>query len=123
MISLNPQLHVWWSKAYFAFKCLGIVETDDDKMSLVQIQFHWISKATTLWKRDEQDEDKLRDYLTGRGPLESGVLAFYTSGRPVTSGDTFELPVKTVRRLRPKERVNTPRVQVPLQIIRTAYTV
>ena len=92
-------------------------------MSLVQIQFHWMPKATTLWKQDERDEDKLRDYLTDRGPLESGVLAFHTSGRPVTGGDTFELPVETVRRLRPKERVNTPSVQVPLQIIRTAYTV
>jgi len=30
---------------------------------------------------------------------------------------------RSIRRLRPKERVNTPSAQVPLQIIRTAYTV
>ena len=97
MISLNPQLHVWWGKAYFAFKCLGILNSDEDNMSLVQIQFYWMPNATTLWKDEERDEGELRRYLTSdRSSSNAGILAFYTSGRPVVSGDTFKVRVESV---------------------------
>ncbi|KAF5984731.1 hypothetical protein FCOIX_2458 [Fusarium coicis] len=41
MICLNPQLHRWWSKAYFGLQCLGI-EHDEHSMATLTIQFRWM---------------------------------------------------------------------------------
>ncbi|KAF5529363.1 hypothetical protein FPHYL_14226, partial [Fusarium phyllophilum] len=43
MICLNPQLHRWWSKAYFGLQCLGI-EHDEHNMATLTIQFRWMPK-------------------------------------------------------------------------------
>ena len=92
MVSLNPQLHVWWGKAYFGFKCLGILPGDEPS---VRVQFVWMPRATTMWQEDCRDEDELRVHITNnRSPLvEQGVAAFRLSGRPLSTGDVFNIPV------------------------------
>lgn len=40
MVLLNKRLHCWWGEAYFAFKCLGIVDGEEDGEKQVKIQFH-----------------------------------------------------------------------------------
>ncbi|KAI5867512.1 hypothetical protein GGS23DRAFT_548717 [Durotheca rogersii] len=63
MICLNPQLHVWWGKAYFGFECLGVVYGPSGGDSIIQLRLHWLPKAVQQWKRNERDEDALRKYL------------------------------------------------------------
>ena len=93
MVSLNPQLHVWWGKAYFGLKCLGILP--DKEESLVRVQFVWMPRVASMWREDDRDEDELRAYLTNdRSPLvKQGVAAFHLSGRPLSTGDIFDIPV------------------------------
>ncbi|KAK0613948.1 hypothetical protein B0T14DRAFT_290883 [Immersiella caudata] len=93
MVSLNPQLHAWWGKAYFGLKCLGILP--DNEESLVRVQFVWMPRVASIWREDDRDEDELRAYLTNdRSPLvEQGVAAFHLSGRPLSTGDIFDIPV------------------------------
>jgi len=95
MVSLNPQLHVWWGKAYFGFKCRGIFPSERNEESLVRVQFSWMPKATKSWQKDDRNEGKLRAHLSNdQSPLaDDGVVAFYPSARPVTTGDTFDIPV------------------------------
>ncbi|KAL6410089.1 hypothetical protein AUP68_06499 [Ilyonectria robusta] len=40
MVSLSPLLHFWWSKGFFAFKCMGITPVDgSDNLSEITLQF------------------------------------------------------------------------------------
>ncbi|KAJ4258751.1 hypothetical protein NW762_007838 [Fusarium torreyae] len=44
MICLNPQLHSWWCKGYFAFKCMGIQPMPgslNDEVTVI-VQFRWM---------------------------------------------------------------------------------
>ncbi|KAK5651130.1 hypothetical protein OQA88_13247 [Cercophora sp. LCS_1] len=95
MVSLNPQLRVWWGKAYFGFKCRGIFPSERNEESLVRVQFSWMPKTTKSWQQDDRNEGKLRAHLSNdQSPLaDDGVVAFYPSARPVTTGDTFDIPV------------------------------
>ncbi|CAK7232072.1 hypothetical protein SCUCBS95973_008138 [Sporothrix curviconia] len=52
MICLNRQLHTWWGRGYFAFRCLGITPaavTAGNKPPgvIVALQFHWMPHQTT----------------------------------------------------------------------------
>jgi len=93
LISLNPQLHAWWGKAYFGFKCLGIFEGDKKGEAKVRIQFVWMPRPTMIWKQDTRDEDELRHHLTNDQSPMAGVAAFRLSGRPLATGDTFDVVV------------------------------
>ena len=95
MVSLSPQLHVWWGKVYFGLKCLGILPTDKPNEALVRVQFFWMPKVTTLWRRDDRDVEKLQHYVTNeQSPFaDKGVAALRLSGRPVKTGDVFDIPV------------------------------
>ncbi|CAK7199632.1 hypothetical protein SEUCBS139899_002315 [Sporothrix eucalyptigena] len=52
MICLNKQLHSWWARGHFAFKCLGVLPeaealtreagTGGDVRCIVKLQFHWL---------------------------------------------------------------------------------
>ncbi|KAK3360850.1 hypothetical protein B0T24DRAFT_540049 [Lasiosphaeria ovina] len=97
MISLSPHLHVWWRRAYFGFKFLGILPSDEEDKSLIRVQFHWMPKSIA-WRRGQRDEHDLGIKLTNdRSPLfDHGVTALRHTGRPLTAGDTFDIPVATV---------------------------
>ncbi|KAK3382530.1 hypothetical protein B0T24DRAFT_661227 [Lasiosphaeria ovina] len=79
-------------KAYFGFKCLGILPGDEP---LVRVRFVWMPRAMTMWQKDCRDEDELRVHMNNdRSPLvEQGVAAFRLSGRPLSTGDVFDIPV------------------------------
>ncbi|KAK3323824.1 hypothetical protein B0T19DRAFT_463706 [Cercophora scortea] len=56
-ISLNKQLHDWWSKGYFAFKPLGIdgkivkglgPKGDTARYTQVKLQFHWMPRRDDI---------------------------------------------------------------------------
>ncbi|KAK3349758.1 hypothetical protein B0T25DRAFT_548883 [Lasiosphaeria hispida] len=97
MVSLSPQLHIWWGNASFGFKCLGILPSRTGNESLIRVQFHWMPRAIALWRQDQRDEHDLRIKTTNdRSPLvEQGVAAFRLSARPLTTGDIFDIPIVT----------------------------
>jgi len=43
MISMNKQMHDWWSNARFGLKCLGIYPDGED-IWVVRLQFHWMKR-------------------------------------------------------------------------------
>jgi hypothetical protein len=51
MLSMNRQMHQWWSKGFFAIKCLGIIPQSNGD-STIQLQFHWMQR------RIPQDPDR-----------------------------------------------------------------
>lgn len=54
MLSLNRQLHKWWSGTYFAIKCLGIAPTQSQVGAVtIRLQFQWmpLRDTTQHWKR------------------------------------------------------------------------
>lgn len=47
MLSLNRQMHKWWSDAMFAFKCLGIIPgKGGEEAAMIQLQFHWMPQRS-----------------------------------------------------------------------------
>ncbi|KAL1855871.1 hypothetical protein VTK73DRAFT_8451 [Phialemonium thermophilum] len=50
MVCLNAQLHRWWSKCYFGFRCLGILPpgSDHDTLSTVKLQFCWVKSLSKI---------------------------------------------------------------------------
>jgi hypothetical protein len=94
VISLNPQMHVWWGKAYFGFKYLGILPSETDGESLISVQFYWMPRAIP-WQRDQRNQDEIgRNLTNNRSPFFSrGVAGLRLTGRPVISGDIFNIRV------------------------------
>ncbi|KAH7002261.1 hypothetical protein EDB80DRAFT_894357 [Ilyonectria destructans] len=46
MVSLSPLLHYWWSKAFFAFKCMDITPVEDsNNLSEITLQFRWMPRS------------------------------------------------------------------------------
>ncbi|KAK1836825.1 hypothetical protein QBC39DRAFT_337415 [Podospora conica] len=97
VISLNPQMHVWWGKAYFGFKYLGILPSETDEESFVSVQFYWMPRAIP-WQQDQRDQEEIGLYLTNDySPFSSrGVAGLRLTGRPVISGDIFNIRVAAV---------------------------
>ncbi|KAK0707548.1 hypothetical protein B0H67DRAFT_316136 [Lasiosphaeris hirsuta] len=89
MISLNTQLHKWWGKAHLGFKCQGILPGLTDEQQLVRLQFHWLPRALS-GVRDEQD---LQIHLKNTWNLREGVAAFRTTARLVATGDILDVVV------------------------------
>ncbi|KAK0612249.1 hypothetical protein B0T14DRAFT_342936 [Immersiella caudata] len=102
MISLNTQLHRWWGKAYLGFKCLGILPSPKDGQKLVRLQFHWLPGALS----DERLEDGLRIHLGSTWGPQQGLAAFRTSGRPVLTGDVFDVAVGAEDAMKMKQAVD-----------------
>ncbi|KAF5021711.1 hypothetical protein F66182_6238 [Fusarium sp. NRRL 66182] len=113
MVCLNHQLHFWWSKGYFAFKCLGVepVESGEDEQGddmRVDLQFQWMPKLIEWFGQEVQ--------LSGRGnnfdafidqlhnhhdaghpaaiPTKGNVEAKLSSGEPLESGHVFCVHMK-----------------------------
>lgn len=69
MVSLSPLLHFWWSKGFFAFKCMGITPVDgSDNLSEITLQFRWMPRspnpdASRFIKLEEQP-DANRDFVS-----------------------------------------------------------
>lgn len=62
MISLNRQMHKWWSEAFFALKCLGIIPAQDlSGDATIQLQFHWMPR------RAEGQQQTRQTDLKGKG--------------------------------------------------------
>ncbi|EPE06622.1 hypothetical protein F503_02750 [Ophiostoma piceae UAMH 11346] len=63
MLSLNSQLHAWWARGMFAFKCLGVAPAlDGSHGATVVLQFYWMpvqkEKArSAAWVRAVSDTD------------------------------------------------------------------
>lgn len=89
MISLNTQLHRWWGKAYFGFRCQGILPGPNDIQQLIRLQFHWLPGALS----NECDEEDLRTHLSSVWGPREGVAAFRVTGQPITTGDVFDVVV------------------------------
>jgi len=67
MLSLNRQMHKWWSMCYFAFKCLGITPYDEGQ-STIHLQFHWMPR--------------LQEQLGGRKGKNKGKKTAGKDGEP-----------------------------------------
>ena len=89
MISLNTQLHRWWGKAYFGFRCQGILPGPTDKQQLIRLQFHWLPGALS----NERNKEDLRTHLSHTWGPQQGVAAFRVTGQPITTGDVFDVVV------------------------------
>jgi hypothetical protein len=89
MISLNTQLHRWWGMAYLGFKYQGILPGPTDEQRLIRVQFHWMPRRLS----DERDEEDIRAHLQSTWASQQGVAAFRTTGRPVATGDVFDVVV------------------------------
>jgi len=119
-ISLNSQLHAWWSEGYFAFKPLGIDGTIFDgvnakghpgKYTRVKLQFHWMPrrkdigmKATTTL--DASKEARPQDYTdlfnkTYGDPDTDGLNPVFAQDRRISvshvieTGDIFYVKVES----------------------------
>ncbi|POR37327.1 Uncharacterized protein TPAR_02483 [Tolypocladium paradoxum] len=92
MLCLNRQLHWWWSKAFFAFKCLGITPKDESN-SCIDIQFHWIRMRGTAPKaKVDVTVDSIQNLLRDSPTSECSFWATHVdSGRAVDSGEIFEI--------------------------------
>lgn len=102
MICLNRQLHAWWGRGYFAFKCLGVTPVevgggDSGLPSIVELQFHWMplqptGKATDgQWMQDVPNDGRrewVRDWE--QSPRYGGggavAAAHATTSRLVQTG-------------------------------------
>lgn len=96
MLCLHPLLHCFWGKCLFAIKCLGIIASDN-KNSIVQLQFHWMSrnnqKHTDLIKPSCKDAvQELMQGLVNRQDIIPGFSVFKNdSARVLETGETFEI--------------------------------
>ncbi|KPM44455.1 hypothetical protein AK830_g2138 [Neonectria ditissima] len=100
MLCLNCQLHFWWPKCFFAFRCLGsvpILDAETDRVSdsvHVRLQFYWLPhyegrKNTTMniddWRTWVDDVDSFQ--RKGYSSLGSNVAASKaTTNFPIISG-------------------------------------
>lgn len=123
MIALNPTLHTWWSKGYFAFKYMGREDLESTGQSRVQLQFRWMPRSIdSEWRRPvnlEHEKDPMNGLLAqlahhyGRGAPSvcnvddgcdgcdgcdkiSGVAAVdLRTHRPIRSGHLFYVTRET----------------------------
>jgi hypothetical protein len=121
MICLNPQLHRWWSKAYFGLQCLGI-EHDEDSMATLTIQFRWmpqirkriyervnVSGRGSHWSHVKKTIDifhRKEDPAPTPQDQEQVVKAFLSSGLPVLSGHIIRLAFTSEDGARCKEMLD-----------------
>ncbi|KAF4959212.1 hypothetical protein FGADI_1856 [Fusarium gaditjirri] len=81
MISLHPQVYSWWSKGYFAFKCLGVQSLGlGSSESNVILEFRWMPQ-TKRWFGQQID---IFNTGTGNDLKEwlAGIDQFHASGNP-----------------------------------------
>ncbi|KAF5553407.1 hypothetical protein FNAPI_6771 [Fusarium napiforme] len=68
LLCLSPQLHTWWSKAYFGFKYYGAVLCEDDpNYSIISLQFVWMPCNIKAMATDQIDLEAQRDPSTALG--------------------------------------------------------
>ncbi|KAF9764667.1 hypothetical protein IL306_002764 [Fusarium sp. DS 682] len=93
MLSLHPQLYTWWSKGYFAFKCLQVQPRGCSESNVV-LEFLWMPQ-TKRWFGQHIDI-----FNTGRGndlkEWIEGIDRFHASGDPPPmTGDGVRLQATT----------------------------
>ncbi|KPM46476.1 hypothetical protein AK830_g233 [Neonectria ditissima] len=101
MLCLNRQLHAWWPKCYFAFKCLGAIPIPDDNNPYrmtdnvsVRLQFYWLphyhGRKNTSMNIDNWRtwvDDVVAFQRNGYSPLGSDVAASKAATNfPIISG-------------------------------------
>ena len=109
MLSLNRQLHKWWSEMYFAIKCLGIAPSQSQEGAVtIRLQFQWmpLRNTTQHWKRPidlkggealhmVQEWKARRRYGMAEDLLPSGGVAAAAEAAapfwPLQTGRVFEL--------------------------------
>jgi len=92
-ITLGPQLGRWWARAYLGLKCLDIRGGRNDNESILALQLHWLPKPVPTGLGESSLGEHIRHQVWGP---EDGVAAYRAmTGRPVLTGDSFEVTVKT----------------------------
>ncbi|CAK7246405.1 MAG: hypothetical protein STHCBS139747_008035 [Sporothrix thermara] len=117
MLCLNRQLHDWWRRGYFAFRCLGVTPTavvGDTQGAIVSLKFHWMPRQVTgaaasgQWKQKApssghrqwvQDWNQRPRYGGGGAVVDKdGVVAaaYATTSRLVQSGHIIKVPMPSM---------------------------
>ncbi|TFB00243.1 hypothetical protein CCMA1212_007746 [Trichoderma ghanense] len=119
MLSLTPTLGSLWKKGQFAFRCVRITPTDDDK-AVIRLQFHWMPRndvdpraVATLTK--ENILRLLEDTSGLDGP--SGADARRTTGRRVENGHTFGLSMTMAEAVRMKVAIDIQWIAIRLAAV------
>lgn len=106
MLSLSPQLHVWWSKPYFGLEYLGQLPAEDAVVP-VELRFRWLPRDQGMKPEITMNLAEERDYNRGllsriRDVRENPSTAarFIGSGHRVRSGHTVwvRIPAQHVAR-------------------------
>lgn len=107
MICLNPQLHAWWGKAYFAFKP-SITKKSGEK-AIVDLQFHWMPKIITNATSDYTSiANQLKESMKSDPTLSIKphachgspiVQAFLQSGERLATGHVFSVEMNITEAL------------------------
>lgn len=79
MISLHPQVYGWWSKGFFAFKCLEVQSLGSGESNVI-LEFRWMPQ-TKRWFGQHID---IFNTGTGHDLKEwlAGIDQFHASGNP-----------------------------------------
>lgn len=86
MICLNPVLHQWWGKGYFALEPFERIENG------TRVRLRWLKQSPfTVYDKVENLATDPRHLL--RSPQEEGVVAMrdFASGHPLLDGAIFDL--------------------------------
>ncbi|KAK1759800.1 hypothetical protein QBC47DRAFT_357631 [Echria macrotheca] len=94
MLCLSPQLHRWWCKAYFGFKCSKILRGSTRERKILRLTLYWMPRRGFS---GPQERDYILRYMADTlGPLD-GVAAYRkataTTGDLIQSGDMFAIEV------------------------------
>lgn len=103
MICLDERLRRYWTMTYFALKCVGIDDHDENE-AIVKLRFHWIPRGKNLNARcsvigPDNDLEKMINFAktfseNDNQPPEwsHGTLyKLHDDGTPLVSGDLFEV--------------------------------
>ena len=124
MLSLNSQLHTWWSRGMFAFKCLGVTPVlDGSHSATVTLQFYWmpvqkekVQRVTMAQSRSTSWENVVSD-----GDRRAFVEEWETTWKHKSYGSVAESV--TVARDQPPPGVIAAPVATTSRLVQTGHVV
>ncbi|PHH74555.1 hypothetical protein CDD82_4887 [Ophiocordyceps australis] len=110
VICLSPTMHDLWTRAYFAFKCLGIYPSSESKWS-VRLQFVWMPVRTRKIESFSVDEITSETFTQrlfvcqDMSHLQKSAIRAENS-RPIRSGDIYGILMPFDDALKMKMAIN-----------------
>lgn len=97
MLSLRPQLRVWWPKAHLALKCLGVAPGVESPSWIIQLHFHWLSRIMER-PTGEIEVKEFQEKLNTLSLSQLGIDAISAenaeSSRKILSNNFVEIAMK-----------------------------